>query len=285
MISYAALALLCLMEASLWLLPWPELSGRQFLGVSAAGFLLLAAAVRRRSLEAASRSEQIRCIAFGVGAIGVPSLLAFVAQQHLSSVLVVASFAAVPTAVTVAADAVLERKAGAGRNLIPALVGLSGVLLLLPVALPETTRSRWSLALVIGASVFAGAFSVLCHREMRGIGARESAFLVALGNGIVLGAAWILTTLAFPGQAEGASPPVLVLRGSLLLLGAAATIWLIRTIQPEALASRFLFVPLIGFLEAYGLMRPTVSTRAGLGAVLILTGGVLLLRRGPAGSG
>ena len=211
----------------------------------------------------------------GIGTIGAPALLLLMGRQRFSSVMAVATQASLPVIVAVVAGA-LDPEIELQRRLMPALLALAGTLLVLPVALPHSSQGWIGFSLYFAAAGLSGISTVFCHRDSVRHSAGAALLIVAGANAIFVGGAaaiWLVATdqghLLRGAATMSSLLPIVLVSGDILALAA-----LLRLLPPLAVASRLVFVPLIAALEAYILLRPTLSLRTAVGSLLMLVGGL-----------
>jgi drug/metabolite transporter (DMT)-like permease len=273
---------LCLLWSSAWLVDsvWPSfLSPPLQQGVRDVVLAaVLGLAAFRRIAQAGLRKRPWGRLALAsVCLLSVPATLAK-AVAGVPDVTTSALFGLVPVAVVVMVSYLgpnAEDDTGSGDLLLPALLGMSGVLLLLPFALPDSWHRGGSDALALLAMLVAAAASVSMHRLMRGFAVSEAGVICAAAN-----AAFFPVVLAVSPASSGAAlgprwgaigveaarAMVLDLPQFLLLL------WLLRDLAPARFAARYLLVPLLTALEGFALMRPQITWRAIAGVGLVIFG-------------
>ena len=212
-------------------------------------------------------------------AIALPEVLLAWGAEHLAPIMGVASMAATPLLAGLLGAALDEQAPAMEITLLPAVTALGGLLLILPVSLPAS-RSGWiGLGLYFAASGCSACGSVLYYRQTRGqmsVAAFRTASLTTCGAMLLLWA--VFRAAGFETGLQEPSMFGLLPAGAIFLAGTGALIALLGTLLPAALASRFVLAPLLGAVEAYALLRPTLSWRAGIGAFLTALGAGLLLR-------
>jgi drug/metabolite transporter (DMT)-like permease len=276
---------LCLLSSSAWIvesngastLSSLERQGLLYLVVGLAALLLCG----RGSLSRIRQQPWPRLVVAGLGFFGVPALAIELASGTVPDVSRSALFAMVPIVVVVALSAVDAGESAerdARRSLPPALVGLGGLLLLLPLSFSSSTRGNAMIAVVCTAVVVAGIASVWLYRLLQPFELAHAVALVCLSNAIFL---------LICGWASGA---VVWDRSNLLSLLSWSSLvdvaevllllWLLRRMPPVQFTSRYLLIPLLTVLEAYILVHPALTLRIGVGVILLATGaGILLLHR------
>ncbi len=215
----------------------------------------------------------------GIGSIGGPTILLLLGRQYFNSLMAVATQTSIPVVVIVATG-VLDTGSELQEQIPPALVALAGALLVLPVALPESARGWIGFGLYLASASLAGISSVISHREMTRVSHGTAFFTVAAANTFFFGVTsllWPFLTTQRPFFAELISGATLLDTGA-ALLSFVVIIPLLCLLTPQALASRFVFTPLFAAIEAYALMRPSLSVRTAVGASFMLAGALACLR-------
>jgi drug/metabolite transporter (DMT)-like permease len=229
------------------------------------------------------RGEGRAWLRLGLGSallLGVPATLAGVALGGGSEVTVAALFGLAPVAVVVLV-AGLEAGAGEGSGarglLMPALSGLAGILLVLPVETPGSWREAGFAGVALIGVLMAAAASVWMYRLLRDFSVDEAAAVCAAANAAYFlvvfaasgsgGAGWSWSAVGVEAvRAVGFDLPQVVL-----------LVWLMRVVTPVRFAARFLVIPLFTVAEGFALMRPQVSLRVAGGAALVVFGAWRLL--------
>jgi hypothetical protein len=206
--------------------------------------------------------------------VGVPEVPVGWGLGHVSTNLRVAVLAVVPAMVVL----VVAQSSGDGvrRLMGPALAGLGGLLLIVPVDVPGSVIGRVSVALLVMCSVVIAVASVWIHRLLREFGVAQAVAVFCVANALVLvgwgafegAAGWGLSGWGWMSAlAEGVEVVLLVV--------------LLRGMSPVRFGTRYLVIPLVTVVEGYVVLRPEVSLQMGFGAALL--GGsaaYLLLSRG-----
>jgi drug/metabolite transporter (DMT)-like permease len=270
---WLAFFLFCLLSSAGWLIPpgvSDEVPGveREGLLFGVVGVLFGLKGVRWRGLD-------WRLVMGGVGFFGVPVVFFEWAAGSLSGVSRSVGFAMVPLVVVL----VVASTGGAVRRLLaPCLVGLSGVLFLLPVELPEAARGRWMLVGLVLVVVLVAVLSVGMNRLLQSVAWREAVAVVCLSNGVFL-----LVCCAAAGSFvwRWSALASVVSVGSLLdLVEVVLLLWLLREMAPVRLAARYRVIPLLTVVEGYLVLRPELTARMGFGFVLLAVGaGVVLFSK------
>jgi hypothetical protein len=270
---WIAFAAVCVLSATSWVvpraeeLPALELQGLRYGLIGAVAFLCGRGRVRfgRVGLRAAGA---------GVGFFGVPMVIGEWARVGVSETSRSALFAMVPV-VVVMAVAAGEEERGARRFLVPALVGLGGLLLLLPLEFSGSLRGRLMQGAMGLAVVVVGLSSVWLYRLLRRMALAEALAVVCFGNAVFLLACNVVPkelVWRWSDLASVASPASLVDVVEVVLL-----VWLLREMEPLRFAARYLLIPLLTLLESYALMRPELTVRMISGVVLLGAGAAMLL--------
>jgi drug/metabolite transporter (DMT)-like permease len=277
---------LCLLSSSAWIaesfgtstLPALERQGLLYFVVGLAAQLLSG----RGSLFRIRQQSWTRLIVAGLGFFGIPTLAIELASGTVPEVSRSALFALVPIVVVVVLSAVEAGGAAerdARRSLAPALVGLGGLLLLLPLSFSSSARGNAMIAVVGAAVVLTGIASVWLYRLLQSFEVSDAVALVCLANAVFL---------LICSSVMGA---IIWDRGSLLSLLSWSSLvnlaevllllWLLRRMPPVQFASRYLLIPLLTVLESYILVRPPLTLRIGAGTILLTIGTGLLLLQHP----
>jgi hypothetical protein len=213
-----------------------------------------------------------------VGFFGVPIVVAEYAGASLPTTSGAALFAMVPIVVVTvlaASDVVSRDEQGPRRFLVPALLGLGGLLLLLPLQFSNSGRGWIVLGITVAAVVLVGLASVWLYTLLRGFALAEALTVVGLANALFL--------LAWSGIHEhivwrGAELRSLLSFGSLVdAVEVLLIVWLLREMSPIRFAARYFVIPLLTVLESFVLMRPESTVRIWSGTALLAAGAGLLL--------
>ena len=277
-------AMVCLLSGSLWLLPDSSLGVSGELATLALGAMtatLTVALLRRLAGQRSSRMQgwSWTLALGGIGSLGAPALLLLMGRQQFSSIMAVAVQAGVPVVVVVVSG-VFDEGSDLQQGMVPGLIALGGALLVLPVALPASPGGWLGFGLYLLAAFSTGICSVLCYREMRRVPPLTAVSIVTVANALFLcatAAVWLTITGQWNALRGTGGAPNLIATAltNLDILGVAGLLYLMR---PLTLSTRFVFVPALATLEAYALMRPSVSVRTGVGLLLMLGGGLACFR-------
>jgi drug/metabolite transporter (DMT)-like permease len=281
---WIAFAVLCILAGSSWAIPdganpLPPLEQQGILfGVIGLIALLFSG---RRLWSGIADLRRARLAAASVMFFGIPIVASEYARGSVSAVTRSALFAMVPVVVVLAVaagDAASEER-GARRFLVPALAGLGGLLLLLPLEFSGSIRGRVLLALVCAVVVLVGLASVWMYRLLREFNLAEAVAIVGVANAIFLlgwsgvcgDGVWRLRELV-----SIAPVSLLVDMVEVMLI-----VWLLREMPPVRFVARYLLIPLLTVLESYVLMHPEWTVRMVFGTVLLAVGaGSLLFWKG-----
>jgi len=276
---WAAFAAVCLWAASGWLIPAPRGGALLELQRQAFGFAGLAiVAVALGGLKRQRSGWRLRgeILAASVLFFAVPLVLTVYAKEYAPETSVAVVFALAPVVVVLVWGAVAQESDGM-RKLIPALMGLAGVLLLLPFNLPVSGPGWAALLEIAAAMVFVAGAGVWMYRLLRRVSVMEALTIVGISNAVCL-FAWCgvgLLDLRWRDAAGGVWWGWLA--GATV---AALTVWLLREIDPVRFSARFLVIPLVTIVEGFVLLRPEVTGRMVAGTVL-LAGGVAWMMMAP----
>lgn len=281
---------LCLLGSSAWLVEaaWPSLmptASRECLH-----YLVITFAVGifgwKKIARSRFRSTPVaKLAAASVCLYGIPAALIESARSGVSEATIAALFALLPVAVVLSVPQFDfgERVNSATTSVLaPALIGLAGMMLLLPFALPASFGEvRWY-AVVVLAVLIAATASVWMYRLLVEVSLIEATVICSIANATFL-LAFALAWIAISGTSWAAewswnALNVEVLKAVCLdMPQIILLLWLMRDVAPERLAARALVIPLFTVLEGYALLRPQVSLRSVGGAVLLLFGSWRLL--------
>jgi drug/metabolite transporter (DMT)-like permease len=206
--------------------------------------------------------------------VGVPEIVAGWGLRHVSSNLWVVVLAVVPAMVVL----VVAQSSGDGvrRLLGPALAGLGGVLLIVPLDVPRSVMGWISLAMLVASAVGIAIASVWIHRLSQGFGLAQVVAVFCLANALVLLGWGFFDGVAGWGLSGWGWVAVLAQGVGVVLLVA-----LLRGMSPVRFGARYLVVPLVTVVEGYVLLRPELTLRMGFGALLLAgSAAFLLLWRG-----
>ncbi len=259
----------CLIAASEWLLP--AVSG-VIRGLVVALVGIVGAILSERRGWPGVRSVGRLALA-AVLLVGVPEVAVGWGLRHVSNNLWVVVLAVVPAMVVL----VVAQSLGDGvrRLLGPALAGLGGVLLIVPVDVPGSAIGRVALALLVVCAVVIAIASVWIHRLLQGFGVAQAVAIFCMANALVLSGWGVLEGVGW-GLGGGGWVGVLVQGVEVVLL-----VVLLRGMSPVGFGARYLVVPLVTVVEGYVVLRPEVTLRMGFGAALLAgSAAYLLLARG-----
>ncbi len=269
---------MCGLSASAWLVPGDRVTGRASLLLAAGVYGLVAltglvGVLARRWRGAAFYGDggRWRLAGAGVGVLAAPLLLFAIAGRLGGGGFAAGALCTAPLWVMVALAAM--RGAALDASLMPAMAGLGGALLLLPVAEPGALRAGLGTGLCLLAAAVLGASVAVCAEEMQRGRAAEAVLVAAGASAVVLAAAGVL----LPGQAEEAMfgwamwPQVL-----LALATAGLGTVLLRALPARVYATQFLWTPLLTVIEGYVVVRPALTLRTVAGVTLLAVGAGVL---------
>jgi drug/metabolite transporter (DMT)-like permease len=279
---WIAFAALCILSGTSWaipdagtdVLPPLEQQGILFGALGLVAILFVGRGMRLRS----GWLPRVELAGTAVGFFGVPVVVVEYTLGSVPAISRSALYAMVPVVVVLAVasgDVTAREDRGARRFLVPALAGLGGLLLLLPLEFSGSVRGVVMLAVVCAAVVLAGLASVWLYRLLRGIGWAEAIAVVGLANAVfLLGWSAVHEDVVWRlgGLASIASLSSLVDVVEVLLI-----VWLMREMPPVRFAARYLVIPLVTVLESYALIRPELTARMGFGTILLAAGAGTLL--------
>lgn len=225
--------------------------------------------------------------------LGVPATLVGVALGGASEVTITALFALAPIMVVVLVSNSSfggDEASGANKLLGPALAGLGGTLLLLPVSAPESWREGGFAVIAALGVLVAAVAGVWMYRLLRDFDVVEAALICCFANGLYFLAVFAASFLTAGGN--GASRWDGVWTRDAVIIEIAKEIakallfnlpqivllvWLMRDVAPARLAARYLVVPLLTVMEGYVLLRPGIGLRVIGGGALMVFGAWRLL--------
>jgi drug/metabolite transporter (DMT)-like permease len=250
----------CLLAGSEWLLaPVP-------LRVRGLAYLLLGLA----ALVAGGRRgfggvEQVARLSLGaVFLVGMPEAVGRWAGGYVAGSLGTVVLGLVPVMVVMVAAYVDGDEVR--RLLVPAVAGLGGLLLLVPVGLPGGGMEMVAALVLWGSAVLIAVVGVWIYPLLRGFGWVQGVAVFCVANALVfLGAGLIGGRSAWDWR-EGWGGTVVVGVEVMFLVGA------LRGWESVRAGARFLVVPLVTIVEGLVLLRPELTGRMVVGMALLAGG-------------
>lgn len=277
---WVAFAVLCLLSSSEGLVPAPSSGvGGQGLVLGVAG--LVSALLGPGSWRLSLRRMSLLAVA-GLGFFAAPVVFFGWAAGSLAEATRVAGLAGVPV-IVVMIESLSED--GVRRLLLPALVGLGGILLLMPVEMPAELAGWVGFVGLILIVVLVGVLSVVLNRLLQGVGIAEALAAVCLPSGMVLLiCGWWGRGLSGMFAGWGEVGALFFFRDAVEVV---LVVWLLRAMRPVRFAARYFLIPLLIVVEGWIVWRPGLTARMGFGIGLAFTGAVtlLLMRCGGEGEG
>jgi hypothetical protein len=177
--------------------------------------------------------------------------------------------------VVAAGDAGTRGERGPRRFLVPALVGVGGLLLLLPLQSSGSLRGRVMLALVLAAVVLVGIASVWLYRLLGEIPVVQSIAVVGVANGLFL----LICSAVHEDMVWGWRELIsgVSISSGADLIEVLLIVWLLREMAPIRFAARYLVIPMVTVLESFVFVRPQLTVRIGFGTALLAVGAGMLL--------
>ncbi len=279
---WASFAALCIVSGSSWVIP-PAMSDgpppleQQGLLFGAMGLTALFFSwhgVRARLGEV----ELAQSVGAATAFFGVPIVIVEYAGASVSSITRSALFAMVPVVVglvVAAGDAGARGERRPRRFLVPALVGVGGLLLLLPLQPSGSLRGRVMLALVLAAVVLVGIASVWLYRLLGEIPVVQSIAVVGVANGLFL----LICSAVHEDMVWGWRELIsgVSISSGADLIEVLLIVWLLREMAPIRFAARYLVIPMVTVLESFVFVRPQLTVRIGFGTALLAVGAGMLL--------
>jgi hypothetical protein len=210
-----------------------------------------------------------------VGFFGIPMVVTEYTRGTLSETSRVALFAMVPIVIVMTLTVRESAAQGARRFLIPALVGVGGLLLLLSLQFSNSLRGWTALGVVCAAVILEGLASVWLYELLQGVDFEPALAIAGVANAIFLlfwSAIHEETSWRFASLAS--LPSIASLTD---LVEISLIVWLLREMWPIRFASRYLLIPLLTVLESYGVMRLPLTVRMVSGTALLAAGAMMLL--------
>ncbi len=285
--GWVGFGVLCVLSASSWAIPDEGGLGlleRQGLVYGVVGVVAMLLGWRRGSAWGSSRDSSgdsswgwrrlLRVGAAMVGVFGVPIAVVVWTRDWVAETNRSALFAMVPVVVVLAVAAGADAR-GARRFLVPALAGLGGLLLLLPLSSVGTVQGWSMLALVMAAVIVAGVSSVALYRLLRGVRLVEALAVAGVANcGFLLVCSVVRGEFAWRGGALTSAVGFASLADGFEI---GLIVWLLRGMPPVRFASRYLLIPLVTVLESFVVVRPEPTARLGFGTALLAVGAGMML--------
>jgi drug/metabolite transporter (DMT)-like permease len=276
---WIAFVVLCVLSGTSWAIPREMSDGlppleQQGVLFGAIGLTALSFGGRRgwsRKMDL----RYVRLAAAAMGFFGVPIVVAEYARGSVPAISRSALFAMVPVVVVMVVAAGESAERGARLFLMPALAGLGGLLLLLPLAFSSSARGWMMLAVVCAAVILVGLASVWLYRLLRGVALADALAVVGLANAVFL-LVWsaVREEVVWRGNRLASVISIASLTDVVEVL---LITWLLREMPPIRFAARYLVIPLMTVLESYVVMRPEWTVRMGFGTALLAAGGGMLL--------
>ena len=259
----------CLLVASEWLLP----SSSRLIRALIFAAVGIVAAILNGGSRWRGFGDVGRLAVAAVLLVAVPEVLWGWGLRHVSSNLLAVVQALMPVVLVL----VVAQSTGdsARRLLIPAVAGLGGMLLIVPLDIPASLVGRLSLVVLILSVVMIAVASVWIYRLLQRFSLVQGVAVFCLANALVL-----LVRGLFDQAGWGLSGwewvAVGIEEGEAMLL-----VVLLRAVAPVRFGARYLAIPLLALVEGYVLLRPDLTLRMGFGvAVVAGSAAFLLLSRG-----
>ena len=279
---WALFAALCILSGSSWMIPPSMSEGLPSLEEQALLFVVLgitASLFSWRGMWAGYGGLQlVRTGGAAIAFFGLPIVVVEYAGASVSSITRSALFAMVPVVVglvVAAGDGGTTAERGARRSLVPALIGVGGLLLLLPLQFSGSLRGQVMLGLVCAVVVLAGFASVWLYRLFSKIGVMQAIAAVGVANAVfLLVCSAVHEDMVW--QWRGLASVVSISSGA-DLVEVLLIVWLLRAMEPIRFAARYLVIPMVTILESFVFVRPQMTVRIGFGTAFLVAGAGMLL--------
>jgi hypothetical protein len=213
----------------------------------------------------------VRVAVGAVMVVGVPEVVSGLVERHVGSNLETAVLALIPAMVVlVAAQVGVGESEAVWRLMAPALAGLGGFLLVVPLGFPRSVVGWVSFVVLIGSAELVAVAGVSMYRLLRGFSGVQAVAIFCLANAVVLlgvgvfeGSGWGMDGMGWISAG--------VVAGEAVLLAV-----LLQGMEPVRLGARFLAIPLVTIVEGVVVVRPEVSWRVVVG-VGLMVGAVAML--------
>jgi hypothetical protein len=279
--GWLGFAALCVLAATSWVIPqgtsaFPLLEEQGILfGVIGVVALICSLWMGWRRDRIA---QYLRVAGAGVGFFGIPAAVAEFARGSVPAISRSVLFALAPVVVVLvvaAGDMSAGEERGGRRFLVPALIGVAGLLLLLPIEISGSFLGRVMVGLVAATVVLAAVSSVWLYQLLREIRLVNSIALVGLANSLFFLVCGVLGGGIVGRWADVTS--VVSISSFVDVAEVLLIVWLLRDMPPIRFSSRYLVIPLVTILESYVVERPEVTARMVGGTILLAAGAGMLL--------
>lgn len=277
--EWTAFAVLCVWQASGWLLPTssegPSLLERSGIAWVLVALIssLLARVGDRAAVKAGSRWRWGDVAAAGALMFAVPAILLQHASEYAPETNATVIFSLIPVVVVLLCAAASSSQRSMAM-LLPALAGSAGVLLILPFEWPTSSRGWESLVEIAAAMVLASCAAVWLHALLHSSGRSEALGVIGLANATVL-LSWSGVRGELVVRRWGAHSLVAVASEAAIF---ALAVVLVRAVEPTRFSARFLVAPLLTVVEGMIVLHPEFDGRLVAGLALLLAGSGLVLR-------
>jgi drug/metabolite transporter (DMT)-like permease len=203
----------------------------------------------------------------------MPALLIERAKEYAPDTSVALVFAFTPVVVVLVSGAISQESTQM-RRLVPAVMGLAGVLLLLPFERAASWRAWEAVSEVAAAMLLVSGSGVWLYALSREMKTTEALAVVGSSNAALL-LAWCGTTGKFDWRWRDLAGPWWASLAGVVVPG--LTVWLLQRIEPVRFSARFLVIPLVTILEGLVLLRPELTARIVVGTLLVGAGATWML--------
>jgi len=274
----AVFVFFCLLSSVAWLLPvgavdtLPPLQKQSLLyAITGVGALLFAGP---KILARVGQISWLRLVAASVVLLGIPAVYLEWSSGSIPALSASIVFAMAPLLVVLITTASGEEH-NARQMFAPALAGVGGVLFLLPFNLPGSLHGGLMLAGLFVVVILVALSSVWIHRLLQGVELADAVAVACLSDAVFLFAfGWVGEPFVWVWSALASLASISSLAA---LIQIVLLLWLLREMTPVRFGARYLVIPLLTVLEGYILLRPGLTVRMGVGALLLAVGAVRIV--------
>jgi drug/metabolite transporter (DMT)-like permease len=274
--AWLSFIVFCVLSSGAWLIPAPTEPDAAF---EQHGLLYLITALILCALQPHPRwlmdhwQRWLRISISGIALFGLPAILAQLTAGSISPYTVSAIFALLPIPailVLTQQDSNADQTRDVRRFFAPALIVITGLLLLIPTDLPHSTRGLYLLPLTCACLIVVAIASVRIYDPLQKTTLPQALSIILFTNGCFLLAAAAITGHLSPDNLHPAA--LISLSNTLYLAVNILLIVLFRNLAPLLLSTRYLLIPLLTILQGIVLLRPHFTLQMGCGLLLMIGG-------------